>query len=139
MPITTIRIKNDLPVPAALVGALVEFYNLAGVFQTSGTTESNGEVAVTLAVGSYDVFMRKAGVTFLPSQPQRIDVLVSPPNSNLFLVSCHERVAPETTDPLRCRVSGSVLGVGGGPFKSRSPRLESASMPAASVLLMWPG
>jgi hypothetical protein len=118
MPVTTIRIQNDLPAHSRVAGVLVEFYDLAGVFQTSGTTDANGEVAVTLPAASYDVFMFKEGVTILPKQPQEIDVL-DPPVENTFRVSCHVRELPESLDPVKCRVTGKVIGTGGGPSRDR--------------------
>jgi hypothetical protein len=119
MPLVTIRVSNDEVVPERVQGILVEFYDLSAVFQTSGTTDVNGEVTVTLPVADYDVAFYKAGVSILPKQPQRIQVLTSPPNSNLFLVTCHEKVPPESTDPLRCTVFGKILGQDGGGTKSK--------------------
>ena len=119
MPLVTIRVSNDLPSPLRVAGITVEFYSTSAVFQTSGTTDVNGEVTVTLPVADYDVVFFKAGVSILPKQPQRIQVLVDPPNSNLFLVTCHERVPPESTNPLRCTVYGNLLGIGGEGIRSR--------------------
>ena len=118
MPVTTLCIRNDLPSPTWVEGILVEFYDLAGIFQTSGTTDPDGEVAVTLPIASYDVFMFKEGVTILPKQPQRIEVL-APPEENVFLVSCHVRELPESLDPVKCRVTGKVIGTGGGLSRDR--------------------
>jgi len=118
MPIVTIRIQNDLPAPTRVEGVLVEFYDLSEVFQTSGTTDVDGEVEVTLPVATYDIFMFKEGVVILPKQPQEIEVLASP-EENTFLVSCHVRELPESLDPVKCRVTGKVIGTGGGPSKDR--------------------
>lgn len=112
MPVVTIRIENDLPSPTNVEDVVVEFYSTAGVFQTSGTTDSAGEVQVTLPEDEYDLFFYKVGVSILPKQPQRIDVLPDP-DPNIFLVTCHEREMPESVDPLRCTVSGRILGVDG--------------------------
>ena len=132
MPPVTIRISNDLLVPARVQGVLVEFYNLSGVFQTSGTTDGNGEVSVTLAVAQYDVFMAKPGVSILPKQPQRIDVLAAPA-SNLFLVSAHERVLPESSSTTRCRVTGYFLDPGGRRMQ-KPPRLSISLVKSLTVL-----
>lgn len=126
MPTVTIRIQNDLPAPLRVSGVLVEFYNLASVFQTSGTTDANGEVAVSLPVTEYNVFMYKAGVSISPRQPQRIAVLEAP-SSNIFLVTAHVRALPESSNPLFCRVSGFLLRADGKQTKTRlvvSPTLS---------------
>lgn len=119
MPTVTIRIENDEVVPQRIPGIVVEAYDLSAVFQTSGTTDVNGEVVFSLPIASYDLVFYKAGVSILPKQPQRIDVLVSPPNSNTFLLSAHERELPESIDPLKCRVTGSVVAPNGSPIKGR--------------------
>lgn len=118
MPNVTILVNNDLPTPAPVAGIVVEFYSTGGVFQTSGTTDSDGEVTVSLPVAFYDVVFYKTGVSILPKQPQRIEVLASPATNN-FLVSCHQRTAPESLDPLRCTVSGYIIGVDGKQARHR--------------------
>jgi hypothetical protein len=118
MPTVTIRVESDLLPPSRVSGVLVEFYDLAGIFQTSGTTDTNGEVLVTLPLASYDVCLYKVGIVILPRQPQRIEVL-DPPEENIFSVACHVRVLPESSEPTKCRVTGKVIGTGGGPSKDR--------------------
>lgn len=118
MPNVTILIENDLPSPTPVEDVAIEFYTTGGVFQTSGTTDEDGEVTVSLPVDFYDVVLYKPGVTFLPRQPQRIEVLASPASNN-FSISCHERVAPESIDALRCTVSGYILGVDGKQARHR--------------------
>lgn len=113
MPVVTIRILNDEPSPEPVEDIVVQFYSTAGVFQTSGTTDVDGEVEVTLPVAFYDIYCFKVGVTLLPKQPQRIEVI--DPGSNEFEIECHVRVLPESTNPRCCTVSGRILGVGGGP------------------------
>lgn len=111
MPIVTIRVVDDEPSPAAIEGMVVQFYSTAGIFQTEGTTDVSGEVVALLPTAEYDVVFYKVGVSILPKQPQRIEVI--DPGSNVFTVTGHVRAAPESTDPLRCTVSGSILGVDG--------------------------
>jgi hypothetical protein len=117
MPPVLIRLLSDAVSPARIPGVIVEFYNTSAVFQTSGTTDVNGEVQVTLPDGSYDLMFFKAGVSILPKQPQRIvvDTLLT----NHFEVTGHIRIAPESTDPLKCTISGYFKGVGGGPVVQR--------------------
>lgn len=118
MPPVTIRILSDEPSPLPIEDVVIEFYAaVSAVFQTSGSTSSSGEVTVTLPDGDYDVLLYKVGVSFLPKQPQRItvDSLLT----NTFEISAHQRVRPESVDPLRCTVSGSVLGVDGKQAKHR--------------------
>lgn len=111
MPSVTIRVLDDEPSPAAIEGVVVQFYSTGGVFHTSGTTDADGEVVVSLPVEEYDVLFYKVGVSILPKQPQRIEVI--DPGSNVFTVTGHVKDSPESVDPLRCTVSGSILGVDG--------------------------
>lgn len=118
MPPITIRVLTDDPSPIPIEDVVIEFYTSASaIFQTSGSTSSSGETTVTLPDGDYDVLLYKTGVSFLPRQPQRItvDSLLT----NTFEISAHPRVRPESIDPLRCTVSGSVLGVDGKQAKHR--------------------
>lgn len=119
MPNVTIRIENDAVVPQRIAGVVVEVYSLLAVFQTSGTTDVNGEVVFSLPVAQYDLVFFKTGVSILPRQPQRIDVLVDPPNTNTFLLSAHERTLQESIDPLKCRVTGRVVAPNGAPTVGR--------------------
>jgi hypothetical protein len=110
-----IRVLNDLPVPLRVQGVAVAFYTTGGLFETSGTTDVNGEVLVFLPDAGYDVVFYKRGVSILPKQPQRItvDSLLT----NTFEVTGHETVMPESLDATRCRVSGFILGSDGKPVK----------------------
>jgi hypothetical protein len=118
MPSVTIRVLTDDPVPVLIEDVVIEFYDgTTAIFQTSGVTSSAGEVIVTLPDGSYDVLLYKVGITVLPKQPQRIvvDTLLT----NVFEVSAHPRIRPESIDPRRTTVSGSVIGVDGKQAKHR--------------------
>jgi hypothetical protein len=117
MPPVTIRVLSDEPSPAPVQGVLVEFYNLAAVFQTLGVSDSAGEVTVILPDATYDVFLYKVGVNILPKQPQRI--VVNTALVNTFEITGHVRTLPESFDSLRCTVSGYVLGVNGKNAKHR--------------------
>lgn len=112
MPITTILLSSDDLVPVNIAGAAVEFYNTAGVFQTSGTTDTNGSTTVTLPAADYDVLIFKVGVSVLPHQPQRITVLTQTP-PNVFSITGHVRTMPESTNPNLCRVSGYLIDIQG--------------------------
>lgn len=116
MPAVTVNIASDESSPAPIQGVVVEFYNTSEVFQTSGTTSSGGSVTVTLPDGSYDLLFYKAGVTF-SAQLQRI--VVDSLLTNSFAVTGHVRARPESIDPLRCTVSGTILGVDGKQAKHR--------------------
>lgn len=118
MPPVTIRVLSNDPSPVPIEGVVVELYDaVSAVFQTSGFTSSAGEVAITLPDGDYDVLLYKVGVTFLPKQPQQITVATL--LSNIFEVTAHSRVRPESVDPLRCTISGFILGVDGKQAKHR--------------------
>lgn len=112
MPPVIIRLLSNDPSPVSIEDVVVEFYNTSAVFQTSGTTDSDGEVQVTLPDDTYNILFFKAGVSILPRQPQQI--IVDSLLTNTFEVTAHVRATPESIDPLRCTVSGSIIGVGGG-------------------------
>lgn len=106
-----IRLLTDDPTPTRIQGVVVDFYDTGAVFQTSGTTDTNGEVQVSLPDGTYDLRFFKTGVSILPSQPQRI--VVDSLLSNIFEVTGHVRTMPESIDPTKCTVSGIIKGTGG--------------------------
>lgn len=112
MPPVIIQLISNDPSPVDIEGVVVEFYNTSAVFQTSGVTDSDGEVEVTLPDDTYDLLFFKTGINILPRQPQRI--VVDSLLINTFEVTAHVRATPESIDPLRCTVSGSIIGVGGG-------------------------
>lgn len=112
MPPVSIVILSDDPSPVPVEGVVVEFYDTDAVFQTSGTTDGDGTVVVTLPDETYDVLFYKQGVSILPRQPQQI--VVDSLESNTFQVTAHVRSLPESIDPIRCKVSGYIKGVGGG-------------------------
>lgn len=113
MPPVLIRLLSDDPSPVRIEGVVVEFYNTGAIFQTSGTTDINGEVTVTLPDASYDLLFFKVGISIQPRQPQRI--VVDHLLINHFEVTAHVRALPESIDPKKCTISGFILGVGGGP------------------------
>lgn len=118
MPTVTIIVTSDDPVPVLIDGVVVEFYDAtSAVFQTMGTSDISGEVTISLPAGEYDVLLYKAGLSILPNQPQRISVDLLLPN--VFKVTGHLRTRPESIDPLRCTVSGSIIGVDGKQAKHR--------------------
>lgn len=116
MPVVTIQLENDDTVPERISGAVIEFYETDGTFLTSGTSDVDGEVTVTLPAADYDVLFFKAGMSVLPKQPQRITVLTQV-DPNVFLVTAHQRVLPESADPTVCKVSGYVINSFGKPQK----------------------
>jgi hypothetical protein len=120
-----IRVMDDVPTPGPVEEVLVEFYDTSAVFQTSGTTDVDGEVTVSLPVGLYDVTFYKQGISIQPSQPLRIEVEDDDPHE--FEAEAHVRTLPESTNPDRCKISGYILGAGGGRYKTSivfKPRLE---------------
>ena len=117
MPSVTIRLLSDDPSPVPVEGVVVQFFDTGAVFQTEGTTDADGEVVVLLPDGSYDVLMYKVGVSIPPKQPQRI--IVDTLLVNIFEVVAHVRTRPESVDPIRCTVSGYILGVDGKQARHR--------------------
>lgn len=109
----TIRVKNDAGPSVPVAGVVVQFYTAGlSALQTSGVTDSSGEVTVSLPAGDYDLLFYKFGVSVLPKQPQRITVDAGPA-TNVFLVACHEKTLPESISPALCRISGYLLGADG--------------------------
>lgn len=115
MALVLIRLLNDDPLTTPIEDVLVEVYSTAAVFQTTGMTDGNGEVQFILPDNEYDLMFFKVGVSVV--QPQRIEV--DSLLSNEFEVSAHVRELPESSDPLRCKVSGYVKGVNGGQARHR--------------------
>lgn len=117
MPIVIIDLLSDDPIPEPIDGVVVEFYDTIGTFITSGTSDVGGQVMVTLPAAFYDLLFYKQGVSILPKQPQRIQVLTQiPPNE--FAVTGHVRTMPQSPDPLKCRVSGHLINSVGQPTKN---------------------
>ncbi len=110
MPSVTLRLLTDDLSPGPIFGVAIEIYDTDGEFQTSGTTDAEGEVTVSLPEATYDILFYKAGISILPKQPQRIEVLEE---GNEFEVTAHVRALPQSSDPLRCTVSGYILGANG--------------------------
>lgn len=115
MPPTPVRITvlSDDASPVPVVGVVIDFYDTGGVFQTEGTTDSNGQVFVSLPDASYDLLFFQRGTSILPKQPQRI--VVDHLLINHFQVTAHVRTMTESMDPALCRISGYLLGPGGQP------------------------
>lgn len=112
----TVTIRDDAPSPVVISGVVVQVYTTMGVLVTSGTTNSSGVVAFALPDSTYNLLFYKLGVSILPRQPQQI-VVSSLAASNDFSITGHVSVLPESPDPLRCRVSGTLLGVDGLPVQ----------------------
>jgi hypothetical protein len=116
MATVTVRVLSDAFSPTPISGIVVQFYDTSAVFQTSGTTDVDGEVTVALPENTYDITFFKVGVTILPRQPQRVEIVDADPHE--FEIEAHVREVPESTNPARCTVSGYILGVGGGRYKT---------------------
>lgn len=124
MPAVTLTVMNDAVSPAPVEGVVVEVYTTGAVFVTSETTDADGLVTVTLPIADYDFLFYKTGISILPRQPQRIEVLA---DGNDFTVTCHQRVLPESIDPKKTRVTGNFLSVFGETTRERIvfvPKLE---------------
>lgn len=125
--LATIRLLDDTGTPQRIEGVLVEAYNnTTALFVTSGTTGAEGEVVFDVPNATYDLYFYKQGVSILPRQPQQVVVDSALP-SNLFEVSAHVRTLPETSDPLLCRVTGFVRGLGGQVSRDMELAIEARS------------
>lgn len=118
MTTVTINVQTDDMSPAVIPGIVVEIFDLSAIYQTGGTTDSGGQVVVSLPDGSYDVTFFKIGISILPKQPQRI-IVDHTLSSNSFLVTAHVRTLPESVDPLKCRITGNTVGADGSPSPAR--------------------
>jgi len=134
MTLTTVILESDDIVPVLINGLIVRVFSTLGVFVTSGTTDSGGEVIFDLPDADYDLLFFKAGVSILAGMPLRITVsaadLDTPPNT--FLVLSHITSLPESPDPLLCRISGFIRGADGGMTKDI--RLSLGTTPEIAVL-----
>lgn len=126
-----IRLQDDEPSPQPIASVVVQVYTTLGVLVTSGTTGMDGAASFSLPDATYNVLFYKQGVSVLPRQPQQI-VVDSLQISNNFLVTGHVSVLPESPDPLRCRVSGHLLGVDGLP--THDLRLSFRACPDLTVV-----
>ena len=112
--IVTVRLLDDTGTPQPIEGVLVELYDDSPfTFVTSGSTDPSGEVVFDVPDDTYNLYFFKQGVSVLPRQPQQIVVDVG--LSNVFEVTANVRTLPTASDPLLCRVTGTVKGVGGQP------------------------
>lgn len=109
-----VHIVDDQPSPSPIASVVVQIYALSGTLVTTGTTDGNGIGSFSLPDGTYNLLFYKQGVSILPRQPQQI-VVSALAASNTFLITGHVSAPPETTDPNRCRISGTLLGVDGLP------------------------
>lgn len=109
-----VRIQDDSPLPQAIAGVVVQVFTTLGIFLTSGTTDGSGSVSFLLLDGTYNLLFYKQGVSILPKQPQQI-IVSSLAASNNFLAIGHISTLPESTDPARCRISGTLIGADGLP------------------------
>lgn len=126
-----IRILDDQPSPQPISGVVVQIYTELGLLVTSGTTDGDGVMAFLLVDGTYNVLFYKFGVSILPRQPQQI-VVDTLAVSNNFLVTGHVATLPESPDPLRCRISGYLLGADGLPTQDQ--RISFSPCPDISVV-----
>ncbi len=108
MTLVLVKMMSDAPSPAPIESVLVEVYTTGAVFVTSGNTDSSGEVQFTLPDASYDLMFYKVGMSVVQPQRIEVDALLN----NEFQVDAHLRVLPESSNPLKCTVSGYIKGVG---------------------------
>lgn len=115
MTLATITLKSDDLSPVFIGSLIVRVFNTGGVFVTSGSTNSSGVVVFDLPDADYDLTFFKMGVAPTSGQPQRITVSVSDPDvpPNTYVVIAHITTRPESSDPLLCRISGTIRGIDG--------------------------
>jgi hypothetical protein len=126
MPLETVTmfVLNDDMGATPVAGVTVRVFDVTGTtFITSAVTDSMGQVDVTLngepvTPDAYQIRGAKTGLNF-PS-PTSIDVWSPPANSptgtNIFNITGHVRIPPESADPYLCRVSGVIRDGQGLPL-----------------------
>ena len=115
----TIVVKDTADVPVEVDDVLIQVYDDADVFQTSGTTgdgdNSVGSRDFTLngdADGvTYRLRFSKTGTTIV--SPQDISVTDPVGVTNTFDVSAELHALPVATDPNMCRASGTFVDATG--------------------------
>lgn len=116
MTLVRLTAQNDDLTHTKIGNLNIYFYNTNSVFQTSGITDNAGLAQFNLPDGTYDLLFYKTGVTV--TQPQRI--VVDANLQNNFLITGHTKTAPESLDPLLCRISGYINGIDNKPLKDIS-------------------
>jgi len=120
MSTVTITLQNDDNLSTKIPNVAVYVYNTSAVFVTSGVTDSNGVLTISLPDGSYDLLFFMYSLSVL--QPQRI--VVNSSLINHFLIVGHLRTRPESLNPDLCRVSGYIYGPDGKPRKEVAVRFN---------------
>ena len=119
MTIAKIIIESDDPAPVLVDGLAVRIFDTGGTFITSGASNVSGEVDVDIPDGDYNLYFFKQGVSVNAGMPLLITIDVAdvdvPPNT--FKVVVHVYTLPEAIDPLRCRISGYLIGADGAPTR----------------------
>jgi hypothetical protein len=134
MTIATVILESDDVSPVRISGVIVRMYSTGGTFVMAVTTDVTGTSVFDVPDADYDLTFYKVGVSPLDGNLQRITVDAgdtdNPPNT--YLVRSHITSAPESPDPMLCRVSGYVRGLNGRP--SKDLRIAFGMCPDVAVL-----
>lgn len=114
MALVTIQILSDEPSPEPIADVLVQVYGTNAIFQTSSTTNEEGRITVSLPPETYDLIFFKSGVSF--EQPLRFEITDNTNHS--FELEAHIHSRPESIDSKKCKISGYIVGVDGGRYKT---------------------
>lgn len=111
MQIVTITVKTSLDV--LVQGVSINLYDQSNQFVTSGTTDVNGVLTLSLPEATYTSYYYKQGVTI--TQP--VTLIVSS-NSKNFIILATIRAPRASVDNKLITVYGFVNGQDGKPIKS---------------------
>lgn len=119
MTIAKVIIESDDPGPVLVESLVIRIFSTVGDLITSGTTDVLGEANFDIPDADYDLYFFKQGVSINAGMPLRITIDVADPDTppNTFKVIVHVASLPEAVDPLRCRISGEIIGADGAPTK----------------------
>jgi hypothetical protein len=129
--VAKIVVKDEqVPTPQPVNGVKVRVYSALDAFITEGETgvspDAAGEFSLALQGSAtpgttYFIRLLKAGLTFPLGATQEIQVLdpVAPPLSNIFDITAHVVLLPESTNPDLCKLSGYLVDVSLRPLKNR--------------------
>lgn len=123
----TFVIKDDQGTPQPIEDCLLWIFDSSDVYITEGQTDAVGELDVMLDGAAdpgteYIVRMRKNGYSFPAGMTQLFYVLepVTPPDTNIFDFTAHERTVSESFDPNFCKLSGYFIDASGRALANKT-------------------
>ena len=125
--VATLVSQTDETTPVPIPDTLFKVYSALGAFLTQGPANAQGKLELPLDAAQYIIRMSKSGWVFTNGPTQTIEVLSPLPvgGTNIFDFPASQPVAPQSTDPYMCLMSGYFVDVAMHPLK----RLRLRFMP----------